>query len=117
MSHSDQREELRIDDSAAVFVELPASGQDDAPEAAVQLLCRMVQASANGLRLRLDRRLPVGGLLTLRARFNQVAEPLRLAAEVRWVSEEKNSYLVGLRLLESQQYDVARWKLLIADRL
>ncbi len=116
MDQPEQREELRVDDSAAVFVELPA-GSDDAPEAAVQLLCRLVQASANGLRLRLDRKLPVGALLTLRARFNTVSEPLRLAAEVRWVNADNHGYLIGMRLLESRHYDVARWKLLIADKL
>lgn len=116
-STSEQREELRLDQTAAVFLELPTDDSPDCPEAAVRLLCRLTDASANGLRLKLDRSLPVGALLTLSARFNAQSEHMRLAAEVRWVSPEGDSFLVGMRLLESRHYDVARWKLLVADRL
>ena len=118
MHPEELREELRISDRAVVFLDLPVPPSDDTLTAGSgQLLCRLEDASANGMRLRLDRPLEEGMLVTLRARLAGDPELIRLVAEVRWVSREASGYRAGLRVIESQQYDVARWKLLVADRL
>ncbi|MFN3714506.1 MAG: PilZ domain-containing protein [Alcanivoracaceae bacterium] len=110
---SDQRGELRLPLTVPVFVELPERDEasTDAPPL---LLCRLVDFSANGVRIRLDRPLPEGAILRLSARLPGHQVPLTLVGEVRWVRPEGQAFLVGFSLYEADQTDILQWKSLVA---
>lgn len=114
----EQRGELRVATTAAVFVELSAG---DLGEPATVVMCRLLDVSAAGMRVRIDRAVPLGCILALCARFNGPSHArqasLRVVGEVRWVEQKENYYVVGLFLYESFDTDIAAWKLLIADQI
>ena len=122
----DKRAEYRLEHRASVFVELPTS--DDAivdedfphtvPSSPELLLCRILDVSANGLRIRIDRELPVGALLTLSARFPGGRGPMhKLVGEVRWVRPEGDYHAVGFSLFDADETDILTWKKLVAEEL
>ena len=111
----DHRSELRLALRIPVFVELPES-DDDGPGAPL-LLCRVVDFSANGVQIRLDRALPLGAILRLSAQVPEHCTPLTVVGEVRWVRCEADSCLVGFSLYEADQTDIEQWKSLVAGRL
>lgn len=120
VGESEQRGELRVRATAAVFVEL-CSGDPLTGDVASVVMCRLLDVSATGMRIRIDRDIPIGNILALCARFNGPSlhqlSPLRVVAEVRWVEKQDNYYVVGLFLYESSDTDITAWKLLIADQL
>src|SRR5690554_737715 len=95
----EHRGEWRLEAKIPVFLELPESG-DDGDSTAPLLLCRLVDFSANGVRILLDRPLPVGAILRLSARLPQHSTPLTLVGEVRWVRCQDGQCLVGFSLYE-----------------
>jgi len=111
----DHRSEPRLALRVPVFVELPESADEDDP-AAPLLLCRLVDFSANGAQIRLDRVLPLGAILRLSARLPEHHMPLTVVGEVRWVRGESGGYLVGFSLYEADQTDIEQWKSLVAGR-
>jgi len=115
----EQRGEIRVATTAAVFVELSA-GDPATGESASIVMCRLLDVSAAGMRIRIDRSVPLGSILALCARFNgpnSSPHSLRVVGEVRWVEQQENYYVIGLFLYESFDTDIAAWKLLIADQI
>ena len=113
----ERRNELRISHRAAVFVEV-AGASPGAGEQASLVLCQVEDISANGLRVRIDRKLPVGSALGLVVKFPGASSALRLVAEVRWVQcGAGDACVVGFALYESLQTDIRAWKERIAETL
>ena len=110
----DHRSEPRLALRIPVFVELPES---DDELAAPLLLCRLVDFSANGAQIRLDRSLPEGAILRLSAQLPEHCTLLTVVGEVRWARSDAGSYLVGFSLYEADQTDIEQWKSLVAGRL
>lgn len=110
----DHRSEPRLALRIPVFVELPESDEDVLT--APLLLCRLVDFSANGAQIRLDRVLPVGAILRLSAQLPEHHMPLTVVGEVRWVRSDNNSFLVGFSLYDADQTDIQEWKSLVAGR-
>lgn len=111
---SDQREHLRAASTAAVFIELQSRDPLSA-EPASMLMCKLLNVSAAGMRIRVDRSLPAGNIFSLCASFNDGRKILRVVAEVRWVEKEDHYYHVGMSIFDSSFTDIASWKLLVAD--
>ncbi len=116
---TDARVEYRLEARATVFVELPDAVGNDAPEngAPVRLLCRALDVSANGLRIRIDRPLEQGTIVTLCAYLSAEHPWMTLAAEVRWVRPDGDFFLVGFSLFDANQTDILAWKRLLASSL
>ena len=120
-----KRAEMRLDTRAAVFVELPVESEPLAagePFSEQQdrrrlMLCRLLDFSANGVRIRIDRPLPEGGILRLCAQIPGGEAPLNLVGEVRWVREDGEHYQVGFSLFEADQTDILAWKKLLLEQL
>ena len=115
-SFSEKRDDPRIDSRAAVFLELEAADPDSGAPARI-LMCRLLDVSASGMRLRVDRPLGVGNVLGLCARFGRAGKNLRVVGEVRWIREADGFYVAGFSLFETACSDIAEWKLLVADAL
>ena len=111
----EQREDWRVSSRATVFLEL-AAPDPVTGEAAKILVCQLLDVSAGGMRIRLDRALAAGSILNLCARFAS-GKTLRVVGEVRWVRPESSFYIAGFSLFESAESDIVDWKLLVADRL
>lgn len=115
---AERRAELRITRGYPVFVELPEAAPDsDGAPGGPLLLCRLVDFSANGACIRLDRPLPEGAILRISASVTERRETLSVIGEIRWVVQEEHSYLVGFRLYEADQTDIIQWKRLVASEL
>lgn len=121
--HGELRGELRLATTAAVFVELSA-GDPVTGEPASIIMCRLLDVSAAGMRIRIDRAVPLGSILTLCARFNGPKQgshsnnsALRVVGEVRWLDKKDNYYFLGLSLYESLDTDITAWKRLVAEHL
>lgn len=110
---NERREELRLIKNIAILIEVVSAppGSTESPEL---VLCKALDISANGIRVRLDRELTPGSLLTLIVRYNG-QDPIRLMSEVRWVRQEDTLWEVGFSLFESLQTDIDTWKHWIAD--
>jgi hypothetical protein len=111
----DHRSEVRLALRVPVFVELPETDEDD-PSAPL-LLCRLLDFSANGAQILMDRALPEGAILRLSAQLPEHCTLLTVVGEVRWVRAERGCYLIGFSLYEADQTDIVQWKSLVAGRL
>lgn len=111
------RGELRLPAQIPVFVELPEQDDDEQSTGEPLLLCRLVDFSANGARILIDRPLPVGAILRISAQLPEQHTPLTVVGEVRWVRCEDGRCLVGFSLYEADQTDILQWKSLLARRL
>lgn len=111
----EQREEWRLGANAAVFLEVESSGPKG--EEATIILCRILDVSANGMRIRIDRPVPEGAILRLCADFGGLRPPLAVVGEVRWLKDEDDHHVVGFRLFESDYTDIAAWKQLVAEEM
>lgn len=111
---AERRLDYRVRHRAAVFVEVASSqpGSGDMPSL---VLCQVLDLSANGVRVRIDRQLEHGSLLNLMVKFPGGQRPLHLVGEVRWSEQHERSWHVGFSLFESIQTDIADWKEWIAE--
>jgi hypothetical protein len=111
------RGEVRLEARIPVFVELPEQDEDEPGSGEALLLCRLVDFSANGARILMDRPLPIGAILRISAQLPEQHRPLTVVGEVRWVRCEEGRCLVGFSLYEADQTDILQWKALLARRL
>lgn len=118
----DQRDDYRVSSKAAIFLELESSDPENNIPAKL-LMCQLLDVSASGMRIRLDRELPVGSILNLCANFVKSGEQrhqanvFRVVGEVRWIKKMNAFYIAGFSLFESLQSDIAEWKLLVAKEI
>ena len=109
---SDHRQEGRLDEIAAVFIEwmAGAEGLEGASQTAV-ILCSSADLSSHGLRVSTDRALPVGAILTLGVELKKTSETLFLAGEVRWCEHDSSGrYQIGFQVLQAEDSDHERWQ-------
>ena len=118
----DQRDDYRVSSKAAIFLELESSDPENNIPAKL-LMCQLLDVSASGMRIRLDRELPIGSILHLCANFvrsgqqQHQASVFRVVGEVRWIKKMNAFYIAGFSLFESLQSDIAEWKLLVANEI
>jgi hypothetical protein len=79
---SDKRKHQRLSQEETIFVELASAGlgKDDSRIA----LCKSVNISHNGLRVRIDHDLIVGAILQFGVELTPAEDTLYLAAQVIW---------------------------------
>ena len=109
----DRRAEERADAHAAVFIEVD-SPEPGSGERATVILCRILDVSSSGMRIRVDRELPETAILRLCADFGRDRSPLEVVGEVRWCREEGDYFEAGFVLYESAYTDIDSWKKLIS---
>lgn len=115
MTKADERRaEDREDVHAAVFLEVesPEPGTGERPTV---ILCRILDVSPSGMKIRIDRELPKGAILRLCADFGRERLPLEVVGEVRWIREEDDYFEAGFILFDSDYTDISSWKQLVSN--
>ncbi|MDO6442434.1 MULTISPECIES: PilZ domain-containing protein [unclassified Marinobacter] len=74
-----------------------------------ELACGVRDLSASGLRLLSHEKLVVGALLSASVLLDSQTEPFALIVEVIWCRSHGTDYLVGLRIIESEQTAYVEW--------
>lgn len=116
MTLRNRRCEARLNNRAAVFIELRAASADGATPAEI-VVCAGVDLSANGLQIRVDRPLPTGRILRLGADPGGGQPPMYVVGEVRWGRQEDGNWAIGFALFDSAGTDIVAWKKFVASRL
>ena len=109
----ERRRDLRLEEPATVCLERMPEGAGEP----VMVLCRLLDYSANGLRVRTDDAIGAGTIVRLGARLDLDHEPFRLVGEVRWSRAVEGSHDIGLILYEAADTDIIAWKRAVAERL
>lgn len=111
----ERRRELRLSRRAAVFLQVDSATPGSGGSGTL-VMCRLLDVSANGLKVRIDRELSPDALMRMAVQFAGSSAPLHLVAEVRWLAACDGGYWeAGLLLHESLQTDIVQWKRWVAD--
>ena len=111
-----RRSEPRIDEQATVFIEVCSASFDNKTPANI-IICNSIDMSANGIRVEMDREVPVGSILRICAELNNNQNALYLVGEVKWVKPEGENFSIGFELYDAENTDIASWKEIIATML
>ena len=112
---SDKRKHQRLSQEETIFIELASAGlgDDDAKIA----LCKSVNISHNGLRVRINHELTVGAILQIGVELSSTEDTLYLAAQVIWCErddEADESWSAGLELMNAKGSDIEIWRAVLA---
>jgi Tfp pilus assembly protein PilZ len=113
-----QRQEFRLGSQDILFIETFSASPGSNPESRM-VICSSVDVSANGLKVLVDEKLPMGAIYQLCVELPGKGRRLYLSGQVKWVTEapESRGFHIGIAIFESDNTDVAEWKLHIADVL
>lgn len=114
------RMQYRLTARAKIVLELEAGypASDVAPGArGRELMCGIRDISASGLCLVSEEPLPVEGLFAAAVLLGAGAEPFALTVEVVWCRRHERKYLVGVRIIESEQTAYVEWIEAVADAM
>lgn len=116
---NNHRQEARLDCSETIFIEIQHRYHDGGESSSRLLICNSVDLSANGIQAQIDEALPINAIYQLCVELTESGERLFLVAQVKWLRPvgDGAGFYVGLMIFESDDTDVERWKLHIADRL
>lgn len=124
----EQRQEWRQESEDTVYVELVSKGQDDEAQSCI-MICQVLDMSANGLKVIMDKAPPLNAILRLCIQIAKTDTRLFLSAQVMWVKDNTTderieptalqdlNCQVGFSLYECDETDIQVWKNLIADRM
>jgi hypothetical protein len=111
------RQEYRLESGEVVYIEL------ESPDAeglgGKFLISRCVDISANGFQVIADEPLQIGAIHQVCIQLDRPRCSKYMVAEVIWsrlYKGEYDEYTIGLRLYESQDTDIIKWKEVIAER-
>lgn len=121
LPNNNHRQEARVHSSETIFIEVEHHYGAGGESSSRLLICNSVDLSANGIQAHIDEDLPINAIYQLCVELTDSAERLFLVAQVKWLraakADEGSGYFVGLMIFESDDTDIERWKLHIADRL
>ena len=110
-----ERAEPRLQLQETIFIEVLSSTGDKDGRV---IMCNSINLSANGFQVVMDNELPVDSILRLCIDLPK-KNPMFLVAEVKWKrpDPDSNGFLHGFLLFESDESDIAEWRLWIAGML
>lgn len=115
ISPINKRVETRLRLEETIFIEVLSSTSDADGNV---IMCSSIDLSANGFMVVVDCELELGSILRLCIDLPD-REPMFLVGEVKWQRPDPDSddFLLGFLLFESEDSDIAEWKLWIAEML
>jgi len=111
----DMREDYRLTARAQARIELESREPDAGVSDATILVCEIRDISARGMSLLSRLALNVESMLTAEVSLDSSQAPFRLMVEVVWCREDGRGYLVGIRVLESDETDYLAWMDAVAE--
>lgn len=116
----DKREDYRLTARARAWIQRespePEANQDELA-GKVTLECQIRDISARGLSLVIAEPLSVNSLLMAEVSLGHQPKGFQLMVEVMWCREADEGYLVGIRVLESDDTDYLDWMEAVATAL
>lgn len=112
----DNRADYRLTARARAILEL----ESDLPEEAIegrQLISGIRDISAGGLCLFCKEPLSLDALLPAKVWLGNHAEPFALMVEVVWCRPHESAFLVGVRIIESDQTAYVEWVEAVAQAM
>ena len=113
--NDDSRKSLRIHLHSRVFIELTSADVvANLPAEIIQ--CKILDVSKEGLRVAIEREVPVGAILHIGAELPGAEETFHLAAEVKWCRqrpEPDTGWSAGFQLLNASDSDISDWQRLL----
>ncbi|ABM18627.1 PilZ domain-containing protein [Marinobacter nauticus] len=112
-SGKDLREDYRLTARARAWI-LPESPEPESEPSTLdgvsgRLECQVRDISARGISLLCEASLSIGSILVAEVSLGEHAEHFRLSVEVMWCREAEWGYLIGVRVLESDETDYLDW--------
>lgn len=116
----DNRSDYRLTARASATLELESQMPGDASEiqhASRDLECRIRDISAQGVCLFSREPVSVGALLSAVVILDHHVEPFNLTVEVVWCQSEGLEYLVGVKILNSDETAYVEWVEAVASAM
>ncbi|MGC8119009.1 PilZ domain-containing protein [Marinobacter sp. VGCF2001] len=115
------REDYRLTARARAWVTLESPEPDREPLMAdsetVRLECQVRDISARGISLLCETGLAMGAIVAAEVRLGEHSRPFSLSVEVVWCRQADWEYLIGVRVLESDDTDYLDWIEAVATAL
>ncbi|MEC9385477.1 MAG: PilZ domain-containing protein [Pseudomonadota bacterium] len=112
-SGKDLREDYRLTARARAWILLESAEPESEPSTldgvSDRLECQVRDISARGISLLCEASLSIGSSLVAEVSLGEHAEHFRLSVEVMWCREAEWGYLIGVRVLESDETDYLDW--------
>lgn len=112
------REHLRVDQQISIVIDYLEKDLTDGSYTPVLLICEGLDVSAGGLKIHLDRTLPLQAIYQVSLKTQCTS--YRLAVQTKWMKTldaDKPEYAIGLQILESADTDIILWKKWLAEQL
>lgn len=113
----DKRADYRLTARARAILELESGLPEEAASEARELVCGIRDISASGLCLYSGEPLSLGALLPVKVFLGNHAEPFGLMVEVVWCRPHESGFLVGVRIIGSDQTAYVEWLEAVASAM
>jgi hypothetical protein len=113
----DNRADYRLTARARAVLELESGLPEEASTEERELVCGIRDISTSGLCLTSDEPLSLGALLPASVLLGNHAEPFSLMVEVVWCRPNESSFLVGARIIESDETAYVEWVEAVASAM
>lgn len=105
----DNRADYRLTARARAVLELESGSPEGVEDDERKLVCGIRDISVSGLCLTSDEPLSLGALLAASVYLGNHAEPFMLMVEVVWCRPNELCFLVGVRIIESDDTAYVEW--------
>jgi|TARA_R100000306_G_scaffold288_1_gene694 hypothetical protein len=113
----DNRADYRLTARARAILELESGLPEETGAEERDLVCGIRDISASGLCLTADEPLSLGALLPASVFLGNHAQPFGLMVEVVWCRPNESSFLVGARIIESDETAYVEWVEAVASAM
>ncbi|GGE72841.1 hypothetical protein GCM10011533_26540 [Streptosporangium jomthongense] len=116
----EKRRQYRLTARARITLELEANDPGFAQQpgsSGRELVCGIRDISASGLCVISEECLPEGALFPASVSLGSHLEPFLLTVEIVWCQQNEAGYLVGVRIIESDQTAYVEWTEAVASAL
>ena len=113
----DNRADYRLTARARAILELESGLPEETGAEERDLVCGIRDISASGLCLTADEPLSLGALLPARVFLGNHAQPFGLMVEGVWCRPNESSFLVGARIIESDETAYVEWVEAVASAM
>ncbi len=113
----ENRADYRLTARARAILEPESSLPEETASGARELVCSIRDISAGGLCLSSAEPLSLDALLPANVLLGNHSEPFGLMVEVVWCRPHESGFLIGVRIIESDETDYVEWVEAVASAM